>query len=348
MPTFPELEKCILKLIATLRNREKIVSDLGGAPMMQRFAEVIGWRTVDDEQCDCCVAAVDSSFAAFETRLCVLYVVQGLAMTSSGVSVKDADAGMIFYTPSVEQAPMRVSPKRIVSAIAQLVELDLVLRAVKQGEPVDYVLLDGSALSFLLSRVGKVLPTRIVESIAWGRRVDLKTICREKLVKLIELADRAVFVAKSSALSLALGLDGLTSMIPDLSVLELARLIDREPLSRAGYSRVFRVRIGGKLAKSLGLDSEDLDLLRSSGIDEVSVLYVRMRDGAPAFQVSFLGSVDEDRVRNVIRCLMRWSPIGYPIPLESVHRLSKISRKLVKNLLRSSTPAISGREVIEL
>jgi len=348
VPTFPELEKCLLRLVSVLQSREKIVDDLGGAPMMKKFVEEIEWRIVDEEWCDCCVAAVDSSFAAFETRLCVIYVIQGLAMTSKGVNIRDADAGIIFYAPSIEQSPRRITPKRIVSAIAQLVELDLVMKAVEQSEPIDFVLLDGSALSFLLSKVGKLLPTRIVESVSQRKRVDLKTVCREKLAKLIELANRAIFVAKSSGLSLALGLGDISSLVPDLSMLELARLINFEPLRRAGYSKAFRLRIRGRLAKSLGLDEEELEMLESRGLSEVTIIYARIRDGAPAFQVSFLGEVDRERISRAMKCLRRWSPLGYPVPLESVHRLSKISRKLVRNILRGLAPAISGREIIEL
>ncbi|NPA97119.1 MAG: DNA double-strand break repair nuclease NurA [Crenarchaeota archaeon] len=349
MPTFPELERCLLRLVSMLRSAERMMESLGGALMMRQFTEEIGWRPLPPDTCDCCVAAVDSSFAAFETRLCVVYVVQGLAISSRGASVKGADAGTIAYSPSIEQGRFKVSPKRVVSAIAQLLEIELVSKAIEDSGGVDYALMDGSALSFLLSKVGKVLSERIVNSVVRGSRIDVSTLCRAKLRRLTKLADRAVFVAKSSGLSLAmLGLSSVGSLVaPDLSMLEIARLANVEPLRRAGVSKVFRVRIEGRIARSLGLDDYDLEMLRSRGIDTVSVMYVRIRDGAPAFQVSMLGDVDESRVAEVVRCLARWSPLGYPVPLESVHRLSKLRRRVIKSLLRSLAPAVSGREVLE-
>ncbi len=349
MPTFPELEKCLLRLVTMLRDADRMVNALGGALMMKQFVEGIEWRELPAGEYDCCVAAVDSSFAAFETRLCVVYAVQGLALGPNGTAVKGADAGIILYSPSVEQGRFKVSPKRVVSAIAQLLEVELVSKAMEDSGGADYALMDGSALSFLMSRVGKVLSERVVSSVVRGSNIEVSTICRAKLRRLTQLASKAVFVAKSSGLSLAIeGLSELGPLVaPDLSMLEIARLAKVEPLYRAGMSKLFRVKIEGRVAKLLGLDEYDLEILRSRGLDVVTILYVRIRDGVPAFQVSMLGEVDEARAREIVRCLARWSPLGYPIPLESVHRLSKMSRKMVKNLLRALTPAVSGREVIE-
>jgi len=331
MPFYPQLEEVLMNLARSFSEIHIESTAQRILPVM----EALEWVPLRKLGSVLRIGAVDSSFAALATRFAVLYVVQGLGLSpvARGGCVC-VDAGTIpLEGLSTARGLRRVSPKRIVSVIAQLHELSIARNLVELGTEV--VAMDGSALSFIMSRPVKRASKLEIRSITLGT-LSVERILDERLRLVKELRDRLVFVAKSSNIAL------VTGDIPDMTLLEIARVKRIGSLWRRGRTRAFVVRLSD-ISKHLGIEGH-----REIMSEVVTIVYARFVDRGPTYQISFVGERSEDEIDRVVGALLECSPAGYPAPLESVHRLSKLSRRGVNNVLKKlGMPIIEGREVLE-
>jgi len=340
---FPEFEKALLelpKLVEEYSERRRSV--------IAKYLHAIEWRVVEAQPMESTVCAVDSSFTLIETRIGILFFVQCIAKCRSSdmyATQRSADVGIIDVANLYSEIGLRrIAPKHIVAMVAQLVELEALRNALTQlrSHSDVYALVDGSAISFTMMRPRKTLRVgeRIeILSLSRGRTSLLDIAFRRlTLVKELRSISNLVFVAKTS------GISTYAPPYPDIELLEYARIARIEPYIRTGFSKPVHLE-GDVLSKVLGLPK---NVLENYSLNCITISYARLRDYAPTFQLSFAQRVEEDIVENVVRSLAKWSPAGYPVPLESVHRLSKISpKRLRKALHRIGLTPITGREIIE-
>ncbi len=339
---FREMERRLIGLANTFAPRIAREFD-----RLRPVIEEIEWIEVNTDELGnerSAIAAVDSSFTIVESRIGLMFFVQGLAQAWSrrlgSSSLRFADCGFIEVEGlSTKLGRRRVAPKHILSSYAQLLELENVYNLASRMEENPTVLIDGSVIAFTINRAVK--GDGVVTSIDRGS-IRLSDICRRRL-RLVVLLARSfltLFIAKSSWASVL-----TSSSIPDLYLLEIARVVRYRPISMPGFTKPRYIEID-ELVRATRWNREELE---SAGLKCITCLYVRLREGAQAFQVTAVGRLSERDARRIFEILYPWSKdIGYPIPLESVHRLSKLERRdLVESLHRLGIPIVSGREVLE-
>ena len=339
MPVFPELEVWIRDL------RGKAIEYL--TVIRERYADIIEksleWLAFEDNPRRSDVAAVDSSFVGVETRMFYIFAVQALAVASRGRSFsRIARAGIIDYASLMKivrgRFIQRVSPKNMLSFYAQMLELEAMNEVLKEN-PVELALFDGSITTFLMYRgrgIDEAPVYRVGDDVLtplgiWSRKAEI----------LRELAQRTTitFVAKTSYAGFYTG-----GALPDMGMLETMRLLGISKFSQKGFSEP-RILTRDQLIELLKIPEELTDLL---SVDALTLTYVRFVDGGPLYQVAIVGRRGEKDLKRIVSALAAWSPGGYPLPLESVHRLSKLNKKEVRKLLiHYGVPIVSGREVLE-
>ncbi len=335
MPIYPELEMQLIEFKKLLDNKLKIGRDKA----IQSLNE-IEW-IVNSEEGRCHIIAVDSSFLLIESRLAVSYIIQGIASfyTFEYDKIKNikskryANCGIITVSPTSPRVLVkRLIYKKALTQYAYFLELKNVLDIVTHGS---IVLIDGSLISFLMNKVFREYEVTFVEN---GTRLDLDQINEEKtrFIASLNQISIPVFIAKSSNANFL-----TNSNYSDMHLLELARIFTIEPYYRAGFT------------KPIVVDLERLKVYTkhlSNDIPKLFTLsYMRFREKTPIFQASMVNERGFSEVLNIYKCIRSWSPAGYPIPLEYVHRLSKLSRKEIYGLLmRLGISIVSGREIIEI
>ena len=336
MPVFPELEPWLRNLrdhaISYIRSvRERY------APIVEKSIEWIPLREGRRGR----VAAVDSSFVGVETRLFYVFVVQSLALCSGGDRFsRIARAGIIDYANLLAVKSGRVvkrfSPKNMLSFYAQALELESISSI---AEGAELALLDGSIITFLMYR-GRGIEELKVYRVGDEELTPLQVwSTKSTLLKRLARITTPVFVAKSSLAGFYTG-----GSMPDMEILEALRLLGSGRFATRGFSEP-RQLSREELIRASRIPPELAD---SVPFTAVTVTYARFVDGGPIYQVTIPGSVDSDELREILERITAWSPAGYPLPLESVHKLSKLTKKAVRKLLTHyGVPMVSGREAIE-
>jgi len=332
----PELEKALpllLNHVKTKLNKEK--------DNVEKILKKYRWIATEDET-ECRCAAVDSSFLIIESRVGHLYAIQGVAILyefKNGVAKRLAlspfsDVGFIEAEPVKEgYVTKKYVYKKALTEYAYTLELGNLVKIVDKNT-CDVALVDGSLISFLVSR--KSTDTKVfIEGVYNSYRLDEIEDLKAQHIERLSKHRHTVFLAKSSNAGFY-----TKDIYPDMYVLELARLFKIDPYSRAGFLEpvVLGFETLGKLIKGS---------IRSSG--EFTVTYLRFKAGIPVYQVSLPYKADVEEIKYIYSCLKKWSPSGYPLPLEYVHRFSKLPRKhLVNAMIMLSLPVVSGREIIDI
>lgn len=339
---FPELESAIPKLLDMISNRIE-----RERASIIKILERVEWNASFNRDLNSCIAiGADSSFTIVDSRVGTIYVVQGIAIrqtfTRSLIKIEEYirfyDAGLISIKSSSPNRIIRRSIyKRALSTYAYLLELQSAYSLAKSGSA-DVVLLDGSLISFLMQRDFKGISMNI-NSISQAKDTELREVLEKKNILINELSNlsNTIFIAKSSSACFY-----TNGMYPDMYVFELAKLFRIEPYYRAGYSTPMVIEIDGTLKKFLGIDKE-------CGIQFFTVTYSRFADGAPVFQLTLPHKIYIDKVGSLFSYVKMLSPSGYPMPLEYPHRISRLARStLIDILIKIGIPIISGRELVEL
>lgn len=325
----------LLRLVKSKLTKEKEIA----INMLQRYR----WITIDkDVECAC--ATVDSSFSIIESRIGFIYVVQGIAVL---YSIRDnlaknvdhitfSDIGFIeIKIPKDHHYIVKKHTyKKVLTEYAYTLELENLVKIIEKHNS-DLALLDGSFISFVMSRksgdVGAYIDSvRGVHSLEEIERLKLQYL--EKLLK----HRYTVFLAKSSNAGFY-----TQGLYPDMYILELARLYRIEPYSNPGFLEPLTLDVKSTLSK----------FIRGYSIptNEFTITYTRLYHGAPVYQLSFPYKLSEEDLKSICMCLKKWSPSGYPIPLEYAHRFSKLPRKkLLNSMIMLGIPIASGRELIEI
>ncbi|MCC6058546.1 MAG: DNA double-strand break repair nuclease NurA [Desulfurococcaceae archaeon] len=331
------IEKDILKILNLAKAKFDKEKDLV-IKMLQKYR----WIPLDkDMECSC--AAVDSSFLVVESRLGFIYVIQGISILYNiennvlkKIDFKPfSDAGFIEIQMSKGSYIVKKSIyKKVLTEYAYTLELSSIVELVKKHSP-DIVLLDGSFISFAMSRKTKNSKA-YVESVKG--RFNLEEIEDLKIDNVKNLANHryTVFLAKSSSAGFY-----TQGLFPDMYILELARLYKIEPYSKPGFLEPLTIDVKNSLSKYIKELSET--------INDITVTYIRLKHGIPVYQLSFPYRVGEEDLSYVYMCLKKYSPAGYPAPLEYVHRFSKLpKRKLMNTMMMLGIPIASGKEPIDL
>jgi soluble P-type ATPase len=339
---FPELEKAIPRLLKFINY--KIESEKAN---IIDIVKSFKWYSNYNKDINKCVAiGVDSSFTIIESRIGIIYVIQGISIKQvfddSTIKIKDYnkfyDIGLIsIQSNGVSKIIRRSTYKRVLSTYAYLLELQSVYDLLK-NESIDIVLFDGSLISFLMQREFKSI-IALINSVENSMDINFKDILVRKinLIKELNKVANIVFVAKSSNAGFY-----TNGIYPDLYIFELARLFKIEPYYRTGYSMPITINVDKTLRNFLGIDD-------TYEIDFFTVTYSRFIDNAPTFQLSFLSKLDEEAVNKRFSFIKIFSPSGYPIPLEYPHRISKLTRSsLIDIFIKLGIPIASGRELVEL
>ncbi len=340
MPLLPELERALLEFAKRFHSDVK-----------KRFRELepsiverIEWIRLDnyEQRASYGIASADSSFIIMETRLGLVYIIQGVALVHyNGVKyIRRGDVGLIEFSGLYNSLGIRkIAPKKVLALYAQCLELDMLSQVMKEVDKETLVLVDGSAISFLINKFKKVMDARLCSAIQGCTSVKELIDKRLQSVAKLSKSHITLFIAKSSGASFY-GIEGY----PDLYVLEIARLHGVTPYVDPGFSKPIVLELE-KVSRLLRVDSETLIFY---GLNRMIVTYMRLVRGGPTFQLSTFSQDAVDNLRKIASALAMVSPMGYPIPLESAHRLSKLNPRVVKRgLMRMGVPIISGREVIE-
>lgn len=333
----PELEKNLPLILKQIKNkfaREKEVAE----NILRNYR----WIELNNEV-ECACATVDSSFLTIESRVGYIYALQGLAVLYSiekGIAKKEnistfADIGFIDISIAKESRIIKKSAyKKVLTEYAYMLELENLLKIAKDVDH-NLVLVDGSFISFAMSK--KIMNTyAYIESI--GRKYSLNEIENLKMQYLEQLSKikYVAFLAKSSNAGFY-----TEGRYADMYILELARLFKIKPYASPGFLEPLTFDVKETLANII----KDVNI----SIDKFTVTYARFGLSMPAYQISFPYALSEDDVKYVYMCLKKWSAAGYPIPLEYVHRFSKLPRKtLINAMVHLGIPIASGRELIEI
>lgn len=333
----PDFEKTLSLLLKY--TRDKFTRERSAIESILRG---LNWY-LDDEEIECRCAAADSSFLVIESRIGYLYVIQGVAALydiENGVARRSSmrtffDAGLINIRFVKENYIIKKSMyKKVLTEYAYALELENLLEVIK-GRPCDIALVDGSFISFAMSRrfggydisIEGVKHTYSFNEVEEIKNRSLTELSRFKYTVFLAKSSNAGFYSQGA--------------YPDMYVLELARIYRIEPYFRQGF------------LEPLVLDTKKTlyRLIKESllAIDTFTVTYVRFRQGLPVYQLSFPYKADLNNVKHVYSCLKKWSASGYPMPLEYAHRLSKIPKKhLINTMTFLGIPIASGRELIEI
>ncbi len=332
---YPELAALLIKL------REKLEAQINQQrKVLEQESSKIEWLPIDSDAVErSCVVAVDSSFVLVESRLYPVYLVQGVAQAftfdggriSGGDQERFYDAGYMVADPG--KRVKRSYYKKALTHYAYLLELKSAYKLAKKVS-VDLVLLDGSLLSFMLTRRDVAESITLVnpfEDIDMGRVFDEKQNIIEGMSE--ELAP--VFVAKSSSVNFySLGYS-------DFQFLEMLRMFRVKRFHEPGYSKPIDITMDSSVLRFLGL--------KSTAVKGFVVTYARLSRASQVFQLSVPYTSRRPDVGKVVRILRIFSPAGYPLPLEAVHRISKLSKRQVKSLIMGlGIPTATGREFLEL
>ncbi|MEM2296984.1 MAG: DNA double-strand break repair nuclease NurA [Ignisphaera sp.] len=332
----PELEKSLPLILRQIKN--KFVKEKETA---EKILQNYKWITLNNEV-ECACAAVDSSFLAIESRVGYIYALQGLAVLYNiknnvirreNVSVF-TDIGFIDISIAKESHIVKKSIyKKVLTEYAYTLELENLIKVIKDYNH-NLALIDGSFISFAMSKKTKNVDAYI-ESVR--RRCHLDEVENLKIRYLEQLSKlrHVVFLAKSSSAGFY-----TQGQYSDMYILELARLFKINPYINPGFLEPLIFNVKETLSK----------IIKGSNIpiDKFTVTYVRFGLGTPVYQISFPYIVGEDDIGYVYMCLKKWSTSGYPIPLEYVHRFSKLPRKnLINAMIHLGIPIVTGRELIE-
>lgn len=339
---FSELETAIPKLLNIINYRIE-----NEKSKIMEMVKVIKWNTgLRSDINKCKVIGVDSSFTLIESRIGIIYVIQGLAVrqlfSSSSMTIEDYDRfydiGLIYIRSDNPKRIIRRSVyKKTLTAYAYLLELESAYKLLERGS-VDLILFDGSLISFLLQRGFKDVNV-VIYSVKQATDIDLERILIEKMsmIKGFSKYPNAIFVAKSSNASFY-----TNGMYPDIYLFELAKLFRIEPYYKAGYCTPIVIEIDKILRAFLGFNSDQ-------NVEFFTITYSRFIDEAPIYQLSFPGKLEEEAIDKLFSYMRMLSPSGYPIPLEYPHRLSKLDRGTLTDIfIKLGIPIISGRELIEI
>lgn len=334
---YPELARLLL----ILRNKMGLEIDKKRGSITDAISS-IEWISIGDEKGVCrAVAASDSSFILVESRIAMLYALQGISqlytIDSGKIATRDSDrfydAGFIESTDR-RVATRRSAFKKALTAYAYLNEVESIGRIASRGS-IDLALLDGSLLSFLVAR-RDIAKSMTIESV-YGSK-DLNYVYSRKVQAIEELAQKTtlVFTAKSSSVSFY-----TRSNYTDFQLFEMARIYRIPPYFEAGYSKPLDIELSGDIKRFLGLEK--------CSLKGFIVTYARLQRNSQVFQLSIPYIDRKPDIDMVVKCVRVFSPAGYPLPLDVVHRLSKLSRRILKEfLIRVGFPVASGREFIEL
>ena len=334
---YPEL----VKLLLVLRDKMGLEIDKKRGDAADAISS-IEWIPIGDDGGGCrAVAASDSSFILVESRIAMLYALQGISQlyTIEGEKIATKDSDRFYDSGFIESSSRRVATRRsafkkALTAYAYLNEVESIGRIVSRNNT-DLALLDGSLLSFLVTR-RDIAKNMTIESV-YGSK-DLDSIYSRKAKIIEDLAKKTipVFTAKSSSVSFY-----TRSNYTDFQLFEMARIYRIPPYFEAGYSKPLDIELNRDIKRFLGLEE--------CGLKGFIVTYARLQRNSQVFQLSIPYIDRKPDVDAVVRCLKMFSPAGYPLPLDVVHRLSKLSRRSLKEfLIRVGFPIASGREFIEL
>lgn len=311
---------------------------------VQELIKGIEWIALERDYVSeaCSVVSADSSFALFEMRVGTVYSLQGVALAYVAEGSQNAsfrahrtfcDAGFLIVDEIRESLVRRIACKRALTFYAYLNELEAAHSLARENR-IGLVLLDGSLLAFLTARIPGKAKLRLMG--ARGER-GLEDILYEKqrLAEALAQDFKPCFLAKGSALSVY-----AKTRMTDVELLELANVLDLKPYSRAGFAKP-KVLSLSELAKFLGFEPRP-------PLDKATLTYIRLRDKSPLIQLTIPGELCESELEQLVKCLRFWSPVGYPIPLENAHKLSRLSRKaLLEAFMKFGIPLLSGREFVE-
>ena len=300
---------------------------------------------IDEESIDAtacrAVVAADSSFILFESRLAMIYALQGIAQAfvvegnriSMRYTDRFCDAGTIECIGNCKGV-RRSAYKRALAAYAYLNEVES-LRRVSMSVDADILLFDGSLLSFMVTRrdVAKAMTIKSVSR----EQIPLGDVYRARNEAIESLASRytLVFVAKSSTVSFL----PTNSSYTDFQLLEIARIRRVNPYNEAGYTKPLEIPMSREVMRFLGIDN--------TKIKGFIVTYARLYRNSQVFQITVPFIDKKPDIDRVVKCLRIFSPAGYPLPLETVHRLSKLSRRSLRDfLIKIGMPISTGREFI--
>jgi len=340
VPIFPELEKALLQFAKQFHDDTKHRFD----ELRHAIVSKLKWTVIDVKRHSDTfrVVAADSSFTIVETRLGLIYVVQGIALAHDNDTkyIKVGDVGTIEFPGIYNVAGMRkIAPKKVLALYAQCIELNLLKQAIEHVSKNPFVLVDGSAISFTMDRFKKVRNVRICSSVYGCYSVSELVEMRLQILASLNRSTTMLFIAKNSGASFY----GIKDF-PDLYVLELARLFKLYPYSESGFSAPIVLK-ANELSQILRVE---VDRLKAYDLDTLIVTYMRLVSGGPAFQLSSFNTEILDSIEDVALKLAKIAPAGYPIPLEISHKLSKINSRTIKeSMYRLGVRIVSGREVLE-
>jgi len=336
IPSF-ELEKDVMNILRLVREKldkeKKVVANI-----LQNYR----WIPLDkDITCKC--AAVDSSFLIIESRIGFIYVIQGVTVLytiennlAKRVGIKSfSDAGFIDIQATKSHFIAKKSIyKKVLTEYAYTLELNNLLN-ITEELGCDLALLDGSFISFIMDR--RIKDSKVyIESVK--NVYSLEEIEEYKIKSFEKLFKHryTVFLAKSSSAGFY-----TQGLYPDMYILELARLYKIEPYSSSGFLEPLTIDVKNVLSKYV----KEFNI----PTNEFTITYIRLSPGIPVYQLTFPYKMSEDDLKYVFMCLKKYSPTGYPMPLEYVHKLSKLPRrKLINTMMMIGIPIVSGRELIEL
>jgi len=322
--------------------RSLIASELG---KLMEVSREIEWIELEPKDIEATVAASDSSFHLVESRSGLFYVIQGAGIAVKGATSKTsrfAELGMVRTAPEggVRHLVSRADVKKALSILAQSVELSLVDKLVEENRK-NIILLDGSLISFVRR------PRRAPNVRFWSsaRLSNIEEILRERVQGLREAASKALllFVAKSSALSVAVRSYRSEILYNDMQLLELIGSMEGSRYSRPGFTAPQCADLAD--FKSLSIDLDDVKNV--FGDSKFTITYVRFAPRAPLVQITMPGCKHYSSISEALSITATYSPHGYPIPLEYAHRYSKLSKRDVKSVLSSQgLTMITGREYL--
>jgi len=307
VPIFPELEKALLQFAKQFHDNTKHRFD----ELRHVVTSKLRWTVIDVKRHSDTfrVVAADSSFTIVETRLGLIYVVQGIALAHGNDAkyIRVGDVGTIEFPGMYSVAGMRkIAPKKVLALYAQYIELNLLKQAIEGVSEKPFILIDGSAISFTMDRFKKVRNVQICSAVYGCYSVGELVEMRLQTLAFLSRSATTLFIAKNSGASFY----GIKDF-PDLYVLELARLFKLYPYSESGFSVPIILR-ANELSRILRVE---VDKLKAYELDTLIVTYMRLVSGGPAFQLSSFNTEIIDTIEDIALKLAKIAPAGYPIPL---------------------------------
>lgn len=291
------------------------------------------WIEIRDARKSTAVAS-DSSFTGILTRYAYIYGIKAFSSLFTGVANDTIELSRYIVKfdlidPLTLYADNRVGEislgvgRRAVTHIAKDLEVKVAKDVIdSMKEPPDLILFDGSLRSFLYSRFKGGSPFSENMRRSWEERVgNLKSLLR---------SSRLVFISKTHS--------------RQILYRYLEPKIYGKPVIAPDYVLI------GKILEGSGNRPGFIEPIRipgDAGGFIYTLTYAVLSRGAPVYQITIPGNLDEDQVREVLEMLRYHSIPGYPEPLRQCHFHSRIRKSdFIKLLDTYGVRLETGREVL--